>query len=47
MANEVHLRTVPSDADADDVRLYDPTQPDSPVPPSETPPLRTMMGMGR
>lgn len=44
---DVNLRIVASDADPDDVRLYEPGVAD-PAPPAEgTPPLRTMMGMGR
>lgn len=45
---DVNLRNVPSDAASNDVRLYEPGVADAPPPPGgETPPLRTMMGMGR
>ena len=43
---DVYLRIVPPDPDPDDVRLY-PFEADAPPVGGETPPLRTMMGMGR
>lgn len=43
--NDVFLRAVPSDADEDDVRLYDPTVPDPPPPGGPTVDQLMMMGV--
>lgn len=42
---DIYLRDVPAEADADDVRLYDPTQADAP-PVGGAVPLRMLMGTG-